>query len=129
MNRIRTVCFGCDSMSTSFVMQGDGDTQADRCSLTPDLNILPALDNARPPRSEHLTGTSNAGLNLDCRIITQNPGRLHSKPDVCLQADRREYRLGLSHLVYFLELVVDGRITIHGLIRKSTVCAGAPFCL
>ena len=49
MNRIRLRVFGCDPMSTNFVMQGDGDARADRCSLTPDLNILPALDNARPP--------------------------------------------------------------------------------
>ena len=57
-----------------YAMQGDGGTQADRCSLTPDLNIPPASSVIRQrttPRSEHLTGTSNAGLNLDCMIITQ----------------------------------------------------------
>jgi hypothetical protein len=48
---------------------------------------------------------------------------------VCKQTvDGREHRLGpgLCHLVYFLELGVDGRVTIHGLIRKFYRMRGGP---
>jgi hypothetical protein len=46
---------------------------------------------------------------------------------VCKQTvDGRGYRLDLCHLVYFLELGVDGQVTIHGLIRKFYRMGGGP---
>ena len=46
---------------------------------------------------------------------------------VCKQTiEGRGYSLGLSHLVYFLELGVDGQVTIHGLIRKFYRMRGGP---
>lgn len=68
-------------------MQGDGDTRADRCSLTPDLS-LPALDNARPPDLNIQLALATQNSTSIAGSLTENPGRvLHSKRDGCLQAD------------------------------------------
>ena len=72
---------------------------------------LLALDNAQrttpSPRSEHLLG--NAGPNFDCDCVN---GSLHRILVGCctILADRREYRWVLCHIVYFLELGVDGEL-------------------
>ena len=78
--------------------------------VSPPISTSTSTRQRTAPRSEHLTGNSNAGINLDYRITESWSGCCApSQMGVCKQTvDRREYRLGLCHFVYFLELGVDG---------------------